>query len=297
MALATLRSLVHLDGTEKVELILSDNASSDGLHGHVMAFSENELPQLKIFRQESNLGFAGNLRFLANQSTSRWIWFIGVGETITPGAVEALLAMLEEHQPDHLLLNTVERDVSDSTGFMFAGGRAWFHEAISLNIFSRSSVVSTEFISGQQSDNWWPHLKIFLNCFETGGVSGGLVSGMGVVSIAANYSGWWYHKPTFMDIYLEKLELIRIGLLQAKGNAHPASVFLEFEMSRLTGIQFGLMIAENRKQGLRPFSIKMFSRARALGIRPLPLLFGVSVSLAPVMLLRMASRFREAVLY
>lgn len=291
-AISTLRSLAEFRQDGRVELLISDNASEDNLHDHIRRYAKAEIPQLKIYLQEKNLGFAGNLKFLAEQSNALWVWFVGVGEIITPGGVEAVIRALKNYKPDHLMVNA-----SSSTGpasrFDFVEGQAFFHEAISLNVFRRTTVVTTRFEAGVNSDEWWPHLKLFLNSFVWGGASAIVMTGTGAIRIAENYSGWWYHKPMFMDVYLEKLRLVTEGLSLLESRTSPARPFLLEEEKRLRGIQFGYMFAENRKQGHKPFCVRHFRRARELGVGVYPLIFAIAVSIAPLGLLRFASLIRR----
>jgi len=85
-----LRSLGQ-DGEADYEVILVDNASSDGSAEHVSAY----YPQVRLIRSESNLGFGAGNNLGAAQARGEYLAFLNPDTTVEPGWLEALIAVLE----------------------------------------------------------------------------------------------------------------------------------------------------------------------------------------------------------
>lgn len=193
-----------------IELLLSDNFSDDGTWERLQASAQNLDPRVRLLRQGSNLGFRGNLRALTESSSSRYLWFLGAGETINMFQLNGLLEMLEAEEPACVILSGVvgEPRVSATPILLDQIHRGYpFSETISLNIFRRDAILDF-FSVGQNplvSADSWPHLEIALLGMERGKVF--KQTGSPLVYISANPHGWWFHGEKAFDIYSDKLFL------------------------------------------------------------------------------------------
>ncbi len=80
-----------------VELCVSDNASTDMTKEVVEEC--RSLGPLRYYRNQTNLGFAGNIVNLATKhATGDYVWLIGDDDLINQGAVQKILDVLQAHQ-------------------------------------------------------------------------------------------------------------------------------------------------------------------------------------------------------
>jgi abequosyltransferase len=90
-SLSTIFSQVASD----VEVIVSDNGSSDGTCEMVREFEE-KYPQLRYFRSETNLGYDRNLLRCVEMAAGEYVWLFGSDDLLKPGAVEAVRRALRD---------------------------------------------------------------------------------------------------------------------------------------------------------------------------------------------------------
>jgi hypothetical protein len=79
------------DRDSDYELILVDNASSDGSAEYVAA----HYPQVRLIRSESNLGFGAGNNLGAAQARGEYLAFLNPDTTVEPGWLDALISTLE----------------------------------------------------------------------------------------------------------------------------------------------------------------------------------------------------------
>lgn len=233
----------------QVSLLVSDNCSDDGtwnaLEGSVLAHE----PSIKLIRQETNLGFRGNLLALAQAAKSKYIWFLGAGEKIEPKVFHDLVTFLESHDVGNLILrgklkNSEQIEAVENTllktNFEPVLEGYPYSETISLNIFLRESVI--EHLSQPKelavSDNSWPHLEIAIHAW--GGNPVYKQGGAAAVDISQNPHGWWFHGVNSFDIFSDKLTL---GALDSRISGSG-------EYARLAGVGAIFHVIEVRLNGL-----------------------------------------------
>lgn len=82
--------------TVPCEIIVSDNASSDGTEALMATYDD---PRLRYIRQPENIGAYKNYNFLLAQATKDYICLFGDDDIAIPGCFELKLAVLD-HNPD-----------------------------------------------------------------------------------------------------------------------------------------------------------------------------------------------------
>ncbi len=87
--------LASVAGREReVEIVVSDNASTDGTAGVVRAFQET-CPWIRFHRNEQNIGAEQNFHLLATLAQGANIWILGDDDRMEPEAIERVLEKID----------------------------------------------------------------------------------------------------------------------------------------------------------------------------------------------------------
>jgi N-acetylglucosaminyl-diphospho-decaprenol L-rhamnosyltransferase len=90
---ACLHSLLRTTSKSKIEVIVADNASSDGAAEMV----EREFPEVVLIRNRDNLGFAFASNQAANAASGRHLFFLNNDTVVPTGAIDRLIAFADAH--------------------------------------------------------------------------------------------------------------------------------------------------------------------------------------------------------
>jgi GT2 family glycosyltransferase len=90
---ALLRSIYSGGITAPFEVILVDNASSDGS----LEYVAGSFPQVKIIKNTSNLGFAKAQNMGIKSSSGKFFLMLNPDMTVMPGAINKLLNFMKDH--------------------------------------------------------------------------------------------------------------------------------------------------------------------------------------------------------
>lgn len=90
---------------DEVELIVSDNCSTD--HTREVVEEASKKVKIRYNRNESNLGFAGNIKILVEQlATGEFCWLIGDDDIARKGAISKILNIIKAHPEfDYIFMN------------------------------------------------------------------------------------------------------------------------------------------------------------------------------------------------
>ena len=80
-----------------MEIIVSDNASTDGTVAIVEAAMKRD-PRVRLVRQPTNVGMAGNYRACLQEAKGDYIYFLDSDDILFPTAIEKMAAMLDQRQ-------------------------------------------------------------------------------------------------------------------------------------------------------------------------------------------------------
>ncbi len=78
-----------------IELLVSDNHSTDDTAGLVASFQTLGLP-LRYLRNETNVGADGNFLRCLSLAQGKYVWVLGDDDLVMPGAIAALLSLLAQ---------------------------------------------------------------------------------------------------------------------------------------------------------------------------------------------------------
>jgi glycosyltransferase involved in cell wall biosynthesis len=113
----------HLDQTfEEWELIIADNASSDGTEEIAREFTARD-KRISYYRQPHNLGAAPNYNFVFDQATGQYFKWSAHDDLIDPRFLERCIKVLEE-EPAAVLAYT-RTEVIDEHGRTLRTGPLW----------------------------------------------------------------------------------------------------------------------------------------------------------------------------
>ena len=110
--------IVNSNLSVAINVLVSDNTSSDDTQAVVLNFETNKF-KIEYFRQEKNLGFDGNVRFLYDVANTDYIWFFSDDDILLPGAIATVMNGLLETKPDVLLFSFIQPRGSKIRTFNF----------------------------------------------------------------------------------------------------------------------------------------------------------------------------------
>lgn len=90
--------------TEEVDIIISDNASTDNTKEVIKEYLK--YPFLRYYRNEENLGMDGNFLNCLKKSTGKYIHLMSDDDIMMPGTIEALIKCINDNNPDFIHLNS-----------------------------------------------------------------------------------------------------------------------------------------------------------------------------------------------
>ncbi len=87
-------ALANFPATGQVEVIVSDNASTDGTELTIPA-AQTRLPCLLYFRNDTNQGFAANLNRVISLASGTYCWLMGSDDALLPDVLRRLWPHLD----------------------------------------------------------------------------------------------------------------------------------------------------------------------------------------------------------
>lgn len=87
---------------EGVEVLVSDNASTDDTAGVVSSY-----PGICYYRNKENLGMDGNFLNCLQKAKGTYVHLMSDDDILLPGAVQKILKLIEDEKPDYINLNLV----------------------------------------------------------------------------------------------------------------------------------------------------------------------------------------------
>ena len=103
------RTLMSLWAQEypNLEIIISDNCSTDNTEDVIGVISKNR-PEIKYFRQQSNLGMIKNFEFVLRQAKGKYFMWVADDDTLEVGVLQKYVSFLEAHAEYVLVSGTIK---------------------------------------------------------------------------------------------------------------------------------------------------------------------------------------------
>lgn len=103
ITLATLIEQVGSCGRSDIDILVSDNCSTDGTYEFLKEISLEY--RIIINRNDSNIGGERNFRLLPTLAKGEYVFMVGDDDVLIPGALARILSVLN-NRPDYVILNT-----------------------------------------------------------------------------------------------------------------------------------------------------------------------------------------------
>lgn len=88
----------------KVEVVVYDNASTDGTEGLMKQYAQKE--GVLYYRNPQNLGMDGNFLNCLNAGSGKYIHLMSDDDILLDGAIENMIRLIEKESPDYINLNS-----------------------------------------------------------------------------------------------------------------------------------------------------------------------------------------------
>lgn len=96
--------ITRIDAANFLEVIISDNASPDETKNAVETFIPDGY-KIRYFRQDVNVGFDRNIKFLYEQAKGDYVWYVSDDDILLPSALQEVVNGLKDTNPDVLLFS------------------------------------------------------------------------------------------------------------------------------------------------------------------------------------------------
>lgn len=142
--LASMLAQIDALDSDAVELIVSDNVSTDGTGVYC---SSIQRPYFRFWTNELNIGGDRNFLKCITEAQGKYVWLVGDDDVVSDGAILKVLTILHETDPELLVLGVSccgEQAIFSSYGDFLAEvcrddcGAALNHTLISANVFRRT---------------------------------------------------------------------------------------------------------------------------------------------------------------
>lgn len=161
-----------------VELLISDNASTDGTDAYLKALS---CPGLCLYRNNTNIGGDHNIFACIARASGEYVWLVGDDEIVEPDGVARVLVLLSENRFSLMVLRDgresalaeAETKVYPEYGecvrseMVHSKSFALSHTLISANVFRRD-VFDLEYAADRLHTNY-AHMYGLLKRLRSGG--------------------------------------------------------------------------------------------------------------------------------
>ena len=133
--------------TVQVELLISDNAATDGTDVYLRGLS---CKGLNVYRNTTNIGGDRNFLACAERASGEYVWLFGDDEVLEPGGIGLILDLLAKEHPALVILRDGEKSVDVKEDVVYTdygscvrtemkrdASFALSHTLISANVFKR----------------------------------------------------------------------------------------------------------------------------------------------------------------
>jgi len=99
--------LSQIEGRQDIELVLLDDASTDGSATLCRSLIAGHESQVRLLEHRENRGLSAARNTMLDVACGEYVWFVDSDDMILPGAIDALRAILDADRPDIVLCDYV----------------------------------------------------------------------------------------------------------------------------------------------------------------------------------------------
>ncbi|MBP1771318.1 MAG: glycosyltransferase [Holophagaceae bacterium] len=99
---------------ENLEVVVSDNASTDGSWDIIKAFEDH--PKVELFRQKETLPVGNHFGFVLAMANARYLVFLSSDDMLKPTFIEKTMKVILDHPDRSIGMVVTEREVVDAGG-------------------------------------------------------------------------------------------------------------------------------------------------------------------------------------
>jgi glycosyltransferase involved in cell wall biosynthesis len=196
---AQLPKLLDLSESGQIELIISDNCSTDDTQEIVSRFRNTALPVVRSFLQNENLGFRGNLEFCAKASSGEWILYLGAGDLPNLESIEAFVT--SGWHPDCNLVYFNSQSLDVKTGITHQSGyqnddKPPYSQA-PFPIYRRQELLTVMSDVPNLTGDYWPQVEWAIPMSRQSSSQIGMLT-KELISSKRPERGWWSLPDAFL---------------------------------------------------------------------------------------------------
>jgi len=104
---ALLKKIISLKSNHNIEIIVSNNCSTDNTDFICKKIKEQE-KNFKYIRQKENLGFALNVEAVIKEANGKYLWLLGDDDLLLDDSLELIMANIQASQSGWLIFNFIK---------------------------------------------------------------------------------------------------------------------------------------------------------------------------------------------
>ena len=258
---------------ECVEVIISDNCSTDATGSLVLEYVNNFDKHIKYFRNDRNYFYDGNIDLVVERSLGKYVWLLGCGEIVKPDALKLILRHLENNDYDNILLGfdiyseitkqiesesqdsvTEDKIFYDKNDFLNCCGLTSI-SAVSINIVAKSSWEMVSLLPLREVG--WCHVERIKDILFSENYMATLVIPNQCFTLYREVEGWW----SVGDALL--VNTLKFALIVQSTKCSSTSKWYRLFFEQLYPIRLVNLIIKSKKMDSK-FSITKFKMVARL---------------------------------
>ena len=243
---------------EKIEVIISDNASTDGTPEVIKEY-QKKYSFIEYFRNDVNLGFDKNVDLLFKRAKGEYVWTLGDSEVLKP-ILNILVSDIGNNRYANILLNfeiygEKERKIEVKDNFGIGENRVLhshdeFFRTFKYGITPLSANIVLkelwlEVIENSLVTNGWCHVERIIAILSHFDNRGSLYFGKVSFTLFRGENGWWTKDGM---LFINTLSLRKIVKNMRNGDYHKETVKLLLSEADKTFLE---TIKQSKLNGLK----------------------------------------------
>jgi len=289
----TLDSIFSEIDEEQVEIVISDDCSTDNTSEIALAYSEKHA-NISVYQHEVNVGMDRNFTEAAMKATGKYIWFCGQDDILQNGAIKKAFEILNMYEDinfiyfnykfvDDGLINEVMPPCLDiSSDKYFKNEREYFETIQFAPTFLPAIIMKREFWLNKVQDNYFDtyyvQVGVWLEYSKNRDVY--VVSDPEYILCRVPADSWKYNDGKMLyETELGKLKVYKVALNRKKISEEVFNKMKNLYLSRslrtlMASKAKGLIVSTKNRDDLKfifGLSIRYYLHVRLITFIPVPI--------------------------